>query len=198
MPRDLEDAHMNPSTQSPQAPRFRPAGHGDGAALWRLVRSAGTLEVNSAYFYVLFASDFGDTCLIAEINDAMVGAVIGYRPPARPESAFVWQIGVAPEVQGHGLGRQLLREWLSLPANADARWLTATVAEDNIASGRLFRALARDLGATCEDVPYFTEDLFPHRHPAERLFRVGPLDRSSVTQNVTSRVDRPRTRASRT
>ncbi len=155
--------------------RFRAARHGDGAALWDLVRAAGTLELNSAYFYLLFASDFGDTCLIAEHDGKVAGAVIGYRPPASPECAFVWQIGVARTLQGKGLGKRLLREWLNLPANADATWLTATVAEDNRPSDRLFRSFARDLGVRCETTPRFTAELFPQAHPAEHLYRIGPL-----------------------
>lgn len=170
---------------------FRSARHGDGAALWQLVKSAGTLELNSAYFYLLFASDFGDTCLVAEADDKIVGTVIGYRPPANPASAFVWQIGVAPDMQGQGLGKELLRHWISLPGNAGAQWVTATVTEDNVASARLFRAFARDNGAACEDVPHFTAELFPHEHPAERLFRIGPLDREGNTEHSTLRTERP-------
>lgn len=170
---------------------FRSARHGDGAALWQLVKSAGTLELNSAYFYLLFASDFGDTCLVAETGERIVGTVIGYRPPADPASAFVWQIGVAPEMQGQGLGKELLQHWLALPGNSDARWMTATVAENNVASARLFRAFARDNGAACEDVAHFTAELFPHEHPAERLFRIGPFDRECNAENSTLRTEPP-------
>lgn len=155
--------------------RLRPARHGDGAALWQLVRQAGTLELNSAYFYMLFASDFGDTCLIAEQDGKIAGAVIGYRPPRDPDSAFVWQIGLAPALRGRGMGARLLESWLSLPANSTARWLTATVATDNLPSQKLFRGFARLAGVQCEESDHFTADQFPHEHPAERLFRVGPL-----------------------
>jgi len=154
---------------------FRAARHGDGAALWELVGRAGTLEQNSAYFYLLFAADFGDTCLIAEQDGETIGAVIGYRPPRDPQAAFVWQIGIDARHQGRGLGARLLEYWLALPANADARWLTATVAEDNAPSARLFEGLARRARLACEAAPHFTPELFPHPHPAERLFRIGPL-----------------------
>ena len=42
--------------------RYRSAVPSDGASLWHLVQAAGTLELNSAYFYLLFATDFGRTC----------------------------------------------------------------------------------------------------------------------------------------
>lgn len=186
---------MTQLKQAPEPVNFRPARHGDGAALWQLVKSAGTLELNSAYFYLLFASDFGDTCLIAETHDRVVGAVIGYRPPSNPASAFVWQIGVAPDMQGQGLGKELLEHWIALPGNTGARWMTATVAEDNDASAHLFRAFARDHDMECEDAPHFTAELFPHEHPAERLFRIGPLDRKQDTNNLTPRANRPTAQA---
>ena len=80
--------------------RFRAATPDDGAAIWRLVQATGTLELNSAYFYLLFATDFGDTCLVAERDGRMVGAVVGYHPPRHPDTAFVWQVGVLPEMRG--------------------------------------------------------------------------------------------------
>jgi len=158
---------------------FRPARKDDGAALWELVRSAGTLELNSAYFYLLFATDFGDTCLVAEHDNKMVGAVIGYRPPKDASAAFVWQIGLAPDRQGKGLGTKLLAAWLELPANKDATWVTATVAEDNTASQRLFEGFARKSGVACDITEHFTSQLFPHEHSPEQLFRIGPIDRAS-------------------
>lgn len=161
-------------TQTPDI-RFRSATAKDGAAIWKLVSDAGTLELNSAYFYLVFASDFGDTCLIAEVGTEVVGAVVGYRPPREPDAAFVWQIGVAPSMRGQGLGKTLLKRWLELPAVCGARWMTATISDDNEASRRLFQSAARDLGVGCEVVPHFTEDLFPIDHPAEPIYRIGPL-----------------------
>jgi L-2,4-diaminobutyric acid acetyltransferase len=158
--------------------KFRPATRSDGVALWALVRSTATLELNSAYFYLLFATDFGEHCLIAESGEETVGAIIGYRPPREPASAFVWQIGVVPAMQGYGLGLRMLRAWHALPANRDANCITATVATDNTASDRLFRALARELGTGIEVTEHFTADMFPAPHPPEPLYRIGPLTRS--------------------
>lgn len=160
--------------------RFRPARPTDGAALWHLVRATGTLEANSAYFYVLFATDFGAACLVAEGDDGqLAGAVIGYHPPTQPETAFVWQVGVRPDCQGQGLGLTLLMQWLALPSNRPCRWVTATVADDNPASRALFRRLAREHHTACEVRPHFTADLFPVDHPPEPLYRIGPIDRGT-------------------
>ena len=155
--------------------RFRAARPADGAAIWQLVKATGKLELNSAYFYLVFATDFGDTCLVAEQGDRLVGVVIGFHPPRNPESAFVWQVGVLPELRGQGMGRRLLDEWLALPANRASKWLTATVSPDNLASRALFQGYARHRGVRCSEAPHFEPQHFPIEHPAEPLLRIGPL-----------------------
>lgn len=171
------------TTLTPSFPLvFRSARPADGVTLWRLVQAAGTLELNSQYFYLLLATDFGDTCLIAEHEGQAVGMVIGYHPPREPDTAFVWQVGVLPEHQGQGLGLRLLKAWLDLPANTHCQWVTATVADDNPASQALFKRLASERQTRCEVRPHFTADLFTHGHPAEPLFRIGPLARGTPSR----------------
>lgn len=156
---------------------FRSAGPSDGAAVWRLVQATGALEANSPYCYLLLVTDFSDTCLIAEQDGEVVGVVLGYHPPHQPKTAFVWQIGVLPTLRGCGLGLRMLQAWMDLPANAACQWVTATVAEDNPASQALFGRLAATQHTGCEVLPHFRAHQFPHEHPAEPLYRIGPLAR---------------------
>ncbi|AOW14136.1 diaminobutyrate acetyltransferase [Hydrogenophaga crassostreae] len=164
----------NESSHAPSL-QFRSALPTDGAALWRLIQATGTLELNSAYFYLLFATDFGRTCLIAEEAGEVVGAVIGYHPPEQESTAFVWQVGLLPRLRGRGLGLALLEQWIALPANRGCQWVTATVDDDNAASQALFKRFAVQHAAECQVTPHFTADLFPAGHPAEPLYRIGPL-----------------------
>ena len=173
----VANANANANATSPARLTFRPARAADGAAIWRLVQACGTLELNSLYFYLLMATDFGHTCLLAEQAGKPVGVVIGYHPPRESRTAFVWQVGLLPRLQGQGLGLQLLQAWLALPANAQVTFVTATVADDNTASQTLFRKLAAALGVGCTVQPHFTAELFANDHPAEPLFRVGPIAR---------------------
>jgi L-2,4-diaminobutyric acid acetyltransferase len=113
--------------------------------------------------------------LVAEQDNQVVGVLIGYRGVKEPETAFCWQIGVLPAWRGQGLARRMLDAWLDLPAICDARWLTATVADDNEASKRLFLGFAQSNGLPCEVSPYFTEDLLPAGHQPEPLYRIGPI-----------------------
>ncbi len=147
----------------------------DASRVWRLLERTGGLERNSAYAYLLLCSDFADTCLVAERDGELVGFVLGYRPPARRDEMFVWQIGVAPEARGTGLGTRLLGAVLDQPGCAGVRYLTATVSPDNEASRRTFAALARARGVAFEVAPRFGAELFPETHPDEDQVRIGPL-----------------------
>ena len=170
---------------------FRTAEPRDGTPLWHLVNATGKLEANSAYAYVLLATDFGDTCLVAEQGGQLVGAVLGYHPPREPGTAFVWQVGVHPRQQGQGLGLRLLQTWLALPANVRIQWVTATVACDNPASQALFRRLASEQGTECTVTPHFTADLFPPGHPPEPLFRIGSLNCGTPARGLQGELEFP-------
>jgi L-2,4-diaminobutyric acid acetyltransferase len=74
----------------------------------------------------------------------------------------------------------MLGAWLELPANRSVRWLSATVAQDNEASERLFRGFARDQGVACVASPHFTEDLLVPGHAPEPMYRIGPFDSSAA------------------
>jgi L-2,4-diaminobutyric acid acetyltransferase len=156
--------------------RLRRPDVSDAAGMWRLARDSGSLDVNSPYAYLLVCSDFAATSVVAEDGDGLLGFVAAYRPPEDPATVFVWQITVAARAQGQGLGRRLLHATVEEPAGL--RWLTATVTPDNVASLRLFRGFARDLGADCDEQPRFGPELFPEEvgvHAPELELRIGPL-----------------------
>lgn len=150
----------------------------DGAALWRLVREAGSLDLNSPYAYLLVATDFAATSLIAEQDGLPLGFLAAYRPPPRPDAVFVWQVGVAPAARGQGLAARMLAAVADRAAQDGARWLEATVTPSNRASDALFRGFARDRGFACEVGEGFAAADFPETetsHEAERRYRIGPL-----------------------
>jgi L-2,4-diaminobutyric acid acetyltransferase len=155
---------------------IRPTTARDGAALWRLARDAEGLELNTPYCYVLAADELGDTCLVAEEDGAPLGFVLALRPPRRPQTVFVWQVGVSRAARGRGLGRRLLSELVRRPSCGEVTHLEATVTAANAASRALFRSFARSQGARCEVTPRYEPGHFPEDgHEAEELFRIGPL-----------------------
>lgn len=138
------------------------------------------LELNSCYAYLLFCSDFRDTCVVAEEAGRLAGFVIAYRPPRRPGSVFVWQVGVSPHFRKRGIGVRLLRHLVMLPSCREVEYLEATVAPSNVASRRLFESVARQLGATLRTESGFeSSDFGAESHEKEELVRIGPLHSGS-------------------
>lgn len=169
------EAHI--SRTSVNKINFRTPSIEDGPVVWRLVQATETLEVNTAYFYLMFCDEFQNSCLVAEQAGQVVGVVLGFRRPKSIDTLFCWQIGVLPSVRGQGLATQMLKAWLRLPGNASVTRVQATVAEDNAASDRLFRAFARDLGARCNVTPWLTPQLLPIGHSVEPLYDISPIGR---------------------
>ncbi|MBI1310213.1 diaminobutyrate acetyltransferase [bacterium] len=166
--------------QEPVSQEFtlRPPTIDDAAAIWQLVRDSGVLDENSAYAYLLLCRDFARTSLVAESESQVAGFVTAYRPPLRPQVLFVWQIGVSPSARRQGLGVRLLLELVSRSRKDGPAidFVEATVAASNVASSRLFDALAKTLAVPLTKVEGFTEAHFPPGgHEAEPLIRIGPL-----------------------
>ncbi|MCA9541855.1 MAG: diaminobutyrate acetyltransferase [Myxococcales bacterium] len=169
---------MARTAEAPAPITLRHPSRGDGPAIWALVQTMEQLESNSCYAYLLLATHFGDTCLVAEADGRLVGFVAAYRPPKRPDVIFVWQIGVHAEARGQGLGGRLLNALIAQPACRTATHLEATVAHSCKASQHLFSRFAKARGTPCHRGRGFAAtDFGPLAHEAETLFRIGPLRR---------------------
>lgn len=161
--------------------RYRNPTAADGAAVYELIGEIGTLERNSCYAYLLLCSHFAPGAVVAEVGERLVGFVLGYRPPSRPDACFVWQVGVHPDMRGRGLATELLSRFVALPAYRECRYLEATVGASNQASRALFSRFANKRGVPCEIGPGFPGALFAPdnhglAHEDEDLFRIGPLE----------------------
>jgi L-2,4-diaminobutyric acid acetyltransferase len=152
----------------------------DGAAIWRLVCGDGTLERNSAYAYMLLGAHFDGTSVVARRNGAIEGFLWAYLVPCRPDTVFVWQVGVAAASRGRGLGSAMLREILSRPECGNVGFVEATVTPSNKASMALFHSFARHARAPLDLSVGFDSSAFPDPgHETEILVRIGPLGRTT-------------------
>ncbi|ASO18021.1 L-2,4-diaminobutyric acid acetyltransferase [Actinoalloteichus hoggarensis] len=147
----------------------------DGAAMWRIARDSGSLDLNSSYAYVLWGRDFAATSVVARTGDRVGGFVTGYRRPDAPEVLMVWQVAVDAELRGQGLAGRMLSTLVDRVAPAGVRFVETTITADNAASIRLFTGLARDRATTIERRDLFAAELFPAGHAAEDLYRIGPF-----------------------
>lgn len=153
----------------------------DGFALNSLVERCKPLDTNSVYCNLLQCSDFADTAIAAETSDGdLVGFISGYRPPARPDTLFVWQVAVDSRMRGQGLALKMLLGLVERLRPEGITRLETTISPGNDASEALFKKAFRLLGAD-----YSTEVLFSRQthfngeHDDEVIYRAGPFTQSA-------------------
>ncbi|WP_405847198.1 diaminobutyrate acetyltransferase [Streptomyces niveus] len=160
----------------------------DGAAIWRIARDSGVLDLNSSYSYLLWCRDFAATSVVARDTSSgadgtpgaegtPIGFVTGYIRPERPEALVVWQVAVDRAHRGKGLAGTLLDALTRrVTEEQGVTSVETTVTPDNTASDRMFHAYTERHGATLEREVLFDGDLFPDEgHQPEVLYRIGPL-----------------------
>lgn len=164
---------------------FREPDKHDGAAIGQLVRDTRVLDANSVYVYLLIGEHFGRTSVMAETGGQCAGFISAYCPPDKPDTVFVWQVGVAEVGRGQGIATRMLLEILRRPACAHVRYLDTTISPDNTASMALFRGLARRLDTDVAESELFAAELFGggDAHEPEILFRIGPFDTQSIPES---------------
>lgn len=177
----LHDTEIQHPTVN-QSIRLRAPDKSDASSILELVKESGVLEPNSCYAYLLFCQDFAESCVVAEVDDRVVGFVIGYHPPQRQEALFVWQIGVSSSMRKQGLGSRMLLDLLQRRPPGRLKYLEATVTPSNLPSRKMFESVANRLSAAWEYLDWFAEDDFrlpsadaSEPHESEQLIRIGPL-----------------------
>jgi L-2,4-diaminobutyric acid acetyltransferase len=152
----------------------------DGAALYELIAACPPLDLNSRYAYMLLCEHFAQTCVIAEADGEVVGAVTGYVLSDRPDTLFIWQLAVAQPMRGQKLGRRMLEHLLQrCIVSRHINWLEATISPSNQASRKLFTELAARHGAGCTTSALFpANDFGESGHEEECLYRIGPCDQA--------------------
>ncbi|MFB9906128.1 diaminobutyrate acetyltransferase [Allokutzneria oryzae] len=154
----------------------------DGAAMWRIARDSGTLDLNAPYAYLLWCRDFSQTSAVARFDsggsgyeNGVGGFVTGYLRPDAPDTLMIWQVAVDAAHRGKGVASALLQVVVDRAIEQGARWLETTITSDNRASISLFSALAQSRGARLSVGGLFGDELFADSHIAEDLYRIGPF-----------------------
>ena len=148
----------------------------DGAKVHELIARSPSLDDNSVYCNLLQCTHFAATSAVAELDGDIVGVLAAYFIPDRPNTLFVWQIGVDGAARGRGVASTLLDTLLSLDACQNITYIETTISPSNKPSRALFQSLARRLDTAIDESEGFAAELFPEgAHEPERLFRLGPL-----------------------
>ncbi|MCY9513823.1 diaminobutyrate acetyltransferase [Paenibacillus apiarius] len=155
---------------------LRKARVADGKQIWKLVEESGTLDVNSAYCYIMLCEYFSDTCIVAECNRNIIGFVSAILPPETPETLFVWQITVQDAYRGRGIAETLLQKLYDEACREQVRFMETTITPSNTPSQRLFAKMATAWKSALVTEEGFSSHLFPEgAHESEKLIRIGPL-----------------------
>ncbi|MCR6110821.1 diaminobutyrate acetyltransferase [Bacillus sp. A301a_S52] len=149
----------------------------DGQAMWALAKNT-TLDLNSAYKYIMMAEYFSETCVVAKERGEVVGFITGFIQPEHQDVIFIWQVGVDSSQRGKGVASKMLNDLLERKACKNVRYVEATITEENKASQSLFKRLARDHDTAYEVKECFPEEIFPEEgQKAEYTYRIGPFSK---------------------
>jgi L-2,4-diaminobutyric acid acetyltransferase len=161
---------------------LRQPDRGDGAALYELVAACPPLDLNSRYAYLLLCRHHAETCVIAQCDGAVVGAITAYLPPEQPDTLFVWQVAVASRMRGQKLGTHMLDCLLRRCIEPrQLRWVETSINPSNYASQRLFTQFARRHGTGFTTSTLFSaSDFGAPCHEAEWLYQIGPWNDQSA------------------
>lgn len=162
---------------------LRPPCGSDALAIRELVAETGVLDLNSTYAYLLLATDFAQTSIVADVDGRLQGFITGYQPPPRPDVLFVWQVAVAGSAQRGGLAAAMLDNLVArVRAAREGGPLTveATVSPGNSSSRAFFGDFAWRHGVPITEHAHFTAgQLDPDEaHEDEPLLRIGPITAS--------------------
>jgi len=153
--------------------------------MWKIAKKTGNLDMNSPYAYIMVGEYFADTSILAEEGAEAAGFISGFQVPARPDTLFVWQVGVDPDRHGKGIGTRMLGALLHRRALEGVCYLETTVTPSNDKSMALFEGIARRLSTECARDREFGRELFPHPdHEEEVVLRIGPFTPQAVQEGL--------------
>lgn len=152
---------------------FRKPVREDGAEIWDLIRACKPLDENSMYANLLQSDHFRDTCVVAEMDGAIVGWISAYLLPSDTDTVFVWQVAVSKDARGMGLGTRMLDALMMRDETQGARRMRTTITLDNDASWALFRKFADGRNADLSHEAHFTRDThFQGEHATEHMVTI--------------------------
>jgi L-2,4-diaminobutyric acid acetyltransferase len=136
------------------------------------------LDLNSRYAYLLLCAHHAGTCVIAEQDRVVAGAITAYFPPLQPDTLFIWQVAVHPAMRGQQLGARMLQHLLErCMGERPVRWIETTISPGNLPSQKLFSRFARQHRIAFTTETFFAADEFGESgHEEECLYRIGPWD----------------------
>jgi phosphoribosylamine--glycine ligase len=152
--------------------QFRTAKETEFMEVRQFVSDCPPLEAYPDHVYKILLRYFGNSCLVVHWRERIIGFVLGFISQTHtPVTYFLWQIGVAPYMQGSGLGKQMLEEVENIARTLGCHKMQLTVDPTNQPSQKLFEKngysnISTDEGVTVEVLgnPAVKDYYKPGRH----------------------------------
>lgn len=177
-------SHMNTPPNRAPVLSFRAPSAEDGADVWDLIRKSGPLDENSMYCNIIQCDHFADTCVVAELDDEIVGWISAFIPPDATDTLFVWQVAVGEAARGRGVAKKMLTHLLEREACSGVTQLKTTITADNEASWALFNSFAEKMDAELDYEPHYKRDAhFGGQHATEYMVTIGDIDADTASDD---------------
>jgi L-2,4-diaminobutyric acid acetyltransferase len=139
--------------------------------LCTFIKSVGNLDLNSSYLYLLLAHYFSQQCLVAKVDQKIIGFITAIKTDndANNNTIFIWQVGVDQDFQCRGIAKKLLQTLIERQSNNITK-IEFTISPSNKPSLALFQKYADKIGATVDPVAKFDSELFFEEGHEEEIF----------------------------
>ncbi len=118
----------------------------------------------------LFLDHFAGTSFVVEHQGRMVGFLIGFLSPSRPDEGYAHFLGVDPAYHGQGIGRRLYERFFELCRQNGRTTVRACTSPENRASVGFHKSLGFSLergDAETDGIPFITDYNRPGDHKVE-------------------------------
>lgn len=118
---------------------FRSPDQNEFLEVQEFISQSPPLEAYPEHVFKILLRHFGNACVLAEFRGRIIGFVLGFiSQPHDTPTYFLWQIGVAPYMQGSGLGKRLLLEVENKAKSLGCQRVELTIDPVNTPSQKLF------------------------------------------------------------
>lgn len=159
---------------------FRKPQKNDAKEIVNLIKTGGTLDINSEYLYLLQSTHFNETCSVATYEDEIIGFVSGYLVPNEEEKLFIWQVAVSSKFRGQNLAMQIIMDIFNRNNSIkEIKYILSTVSPSNESSQKVFEKIAKHFDTKIENKTLFSLDDFIDAHEIEVQYLIGPITKNN-------------------
>ncbi len=121
--------------------KVREAKLNEFSKIGKLAESCKPLEVYPDHVYKIIFRYFSDFFIVAEDNGRIAGFAMGFPAQNPPKTCFLWQIGVNPQIQSKGIGKEMVLYFERKVKGSGYNRVELSVDTENTPSQKLFEKL---------------------------------------------------------